>query len=536
MPFRTDEAIVRIAFELGHTGSLGYCWTQDGAREALGQKSLFRSETEGAGRGMMYQVSPFAHCDMDGSLGCPSRMDGIQGGRTVADALTRLNSLTQPIKIAIIGMGHAGKGLLCQCGMTPGIKCVAVADIAVDKATDACQALDCSYEIVEDLGSLHNVIQKGKTAVCQDGELLARCESVDVLFEATNTIAHAGRYAEMALQNGIHVLMRNAEADLTLGPYLMRVAKSNGVVYSSADGDQPGVLQRLIRDIRLWGFELVMAGNIKGFLNRYANPTNIIPEADKRFLDYKMCTAFTDGTKLAVEMAVLANALGLDTDVPGMHGPKAKELLEVFDLFDFERWHANGKAMVDYVCGSRPYGGVFVVGFSDNRYQQKMMEYFPSRLGTGPFYVFDRPYHLCHVEAMQGVLEAFMDHESLLEPTHGFRTNVYAYAKRELHKGETLDGLGGYACYGVLENITDNLVQPGIPICLANNVMLSRDVAKDEKVLMSDVIYNAQRPDFKMFALASDHSDVMVQQHTIQAVSEHRSGAPVAFDSLEKRP
>lgn len=442
----------------------------------------------------------------------------------MTDVLARLNSLTHPIRVAIIGMGHAGKGLLYQCNITPGIECVAVADLAVDKAVAACTTLGCPHEIVDDLGGLHGAIGKGRTAVCADGELLAQCELVDVLFEATNTIASAGRYAEMALQNGIHVLMRNAEADLTLGPYLMHVARDNGVVYSSADGDQPGVLQRLIRDVRLWGFDLVMAGNIKGFLNRYANPTTIVPEADKRLLDYKMCTAFTDGTKLAVEMALVANALGLESDVAGMHGPKAKELLEVFDLFDFERWHANGKAMVDYVCGARPYGGVFVVGWSGNPYQQGMMRYFPSRQGDGPFYVFERPYHLGHVEAMQGVLEAFLDHEPLLEPTYGFKTNVYAYAKRDLHKGDTLDGPGGYACYGALENCADNQVQSGIPICLANDVMLKRDVAKDEKVLMADVVYSARRPDFQMYAWGCDESSAAARR--IDSVPRGRSQTP----------
>ena len=32
------------------------------------------------------------------------------------------------------------------------------------------------------------------------------------------------------------------------------------------------------------GFEPVLAGNIKGFLDRSANPTTIVPEADKRNL------------------------------------------------------------------------------------------------------------------------------------------------------------------------------------------------------------------------------------------------------------
>ena len=53
-----------------------------------------------------------------------------------------------------------------------------------------------------------------------------------------------------------------------------------------------------------------------------------------------------------------------------------------------------------------------------------MMDYFPSQQGNGPFYVFNRPYHLCHVEAMQCVAEAFLDGETLLEPTYGFKTNV----------------------------------------------------------------------------------------------------------------
>ena len=54
--------------------------------------------------------------------------------------------------------------------------------------------------------------------------------------------------------------------------------------------------------------DLVMAGNIKGFLDRYATPASIIAEADKRNLDYRMCASYTDGTKLCIEMAIIANA------------------------------------------------------------------------------------------------------------------------------------------------------------------------------------------------------------------------------------
>lgn len=67
--------------------------------------------------------------------------------------------------------------------------------------------------------------------------------------------------------------------------YFLELARQNGVRVTSCDGDQHGVLKRLLDDMTLWGFEPVMAGKIKGYLDRYANPVSIIPEADKRRLD-----------------------------------------------------------------------------------------------------------------------------------------------------------------------------------------------------------------------------------------------------------
>lgn len=427
----------------------------------------------------------------------------------MADVLTRLETLARPIRVGIIGAGHTGKALLYQCGVTPGIECVAVADVDVERGTKACTELGHEHHVAGDLGDLHDTIKRGRMAVCQDGELLSRCDAIDVLIESSSAIADGGHYGAVALENRMHVVMMNAEADLTFGPHLMHLAETNGVVYTSCDGDQPGVIQRLMREVTLWGFEPVMAGNIKGYLDRYANPTTIIPEADKRFLDYRMCTAYTDGTKLCVEMALVANALDMETDVPGMHGFRARNVLEALDLFDFDRLYSNNKAVVDYVLGAEPRGGVFVVAHSDSPFQQKMMNYFPSQQGTGPFYVFNRPYHLCHVEAMQCVAEAYLDHETLLQPTHGFKTNVYAYAKRDLKAGETLDGVGGYTCYGLIENCLENEKSPGLPICLAEEVVLNKDVAKDQKILLQDVTYDSNRPDFQLYALAAGGHGVL---------------------------
>jgi predicted homoserine dehydrogenase-like protein len=158
------------------------------------------------------------------------------------------------------------------------------------------------------------------------------------------------------------------------------------------------------------------------------------------------------------------------------------------------------------VIGPEPKGGVFAVGYSDSRYQQKMLGWFPAQLGDGPFYVFRRPYHLIHIEAMRCVAEAFLDGEALLQPTYGFRTNVFTYAKRALRAGDKLDGLGGYACYGLIENCDEVQEREGYPICLAEDVVVRRDIAQDERILMDDIDCDVRREDTALYLKAVEAS------------------------------
>lgn len=414
--------------------------------------------------------------------------------------LGRLKSLQNDIRVAIVGMGTMGKGLLYQCHITPGIRCVAIADIEIYKAVACAKWLRLDYRVAPDLKTMHETIRQGFICVCEDGDLLARCEFVDVLIESSNAIGAAGEFAVRALQCEKHLVLMNAEIDLIFGPYLLDLAEKEEVVYTSCDGDQHTVIKHLIDDIQLWGLELVMAGNIKGFLDRYANPETIASEADKRNLDYRMCASYTDGTKLNIEMALVANATNLSTLTPGMNGPRARNIRDVFHHFDFHALWKSGQPWVDYLLGAEPNGGVFVVGYCNNEYQKEMLQYY--KMGDGPFYLFYRPYHLCHVEAITCIAEAFLDGHSFLKPTFGFRTNVYSYAKRTLHKGEELDGIGGYTSYGLIENRAANDSNPGLPICLADKVKLKRDVAKDEKILLDDVDYDSTSFEFDLYSKA----------------------------------
>jgi predicted homoserine dehydrogenase-like protein len=407
---------------------------------------------------------------------------------------------THPTRIGIIGIGSMGKGIVFQSLLVPGIKCVAVADINMEKCINSLESTGQDYKIVHNLLEMHAAIGKGTVAICEDGELLAKCEMVDILIEASNSIIPAAHFAIAALRNNKHLILVNSEIDLILGPYLLQLASQNNLIYTSGDGDQYGVIKHLIDEIQFWGFQLVMAGNMKGFLNRYANPTTIVPEAEKRNLNYKMCTSYTDGTKLSIEMALVANAFNLNTVTPGMIGPPALHVQDVLQCFNLAELWKERKPFVDYILGAQPNGGVFVVGYCDNAYQRAMLEYY--KMGKGPYYVFYRPYHLCHIEVLATV-KAVEKGMALLQPSYGFRTNVYAYSKRNLKSGEILDGIGGYSCYGLIENQKDNIESPGLPICIADDVVMKKDVEKDQKIFLSDIEYQHDRFDYQLYFQAS---------------------------------
>jgi predicted homoserine dehydrogenase-like protein len=351
---------------------------------------------------------------------------------------------------------------------------------------------------------MDEAIARHVVAVYESGQLITQYQTLHAIIEASNSIIPAVEHSITALDHHKHLILMNSEIDLTFGPILSKLARKNGVICTSCDGDQHGVLKHIINDIQFWGFKLVMAGNIKGFLDRYANPTTIIPEADKRNLDYRMCTSYTDGTKLNIEMAIIANSCGLITKTPGMYGPRAAHVKDVFKHFNFELLWESRKPFVDYILGAEPNGGVFVIGYCDNPYQKEMLTYY--KMGNGPYYLFYRPYHLCHIEAMGTVIKAVTKSRDFLNPAYGIQTNVYAYTKRKLLAGERLDGLGGYMCYGKIENLKENTANPGIPICLTDNVVLNHTIEKDQKILMSDIAYDPSRIDFRLYAQAIEQS------------------------------
>ncbi len=391
-----------------------------------------------------------------------------------------------PAPFVLVGCGSVGRGVFHQSTLTPAARCVAIADLDLERAR-ALAGDDRPYRVVASPGQASDAIRAGMLAVTDDASVIAAAEGAAVYFDCSTALDAAPPAIESALASGKHVVMMNAEADATFGPWFHHEARRHGVVYTSSDGDQPAVIARLVAEIESYGLRFVMGGNVKGFLDTYTDPVKIRPEAEKRYLDPQMCSSYTDGTKLNVEMALTANGLGCDPAVPGMHGPRMAEVTGLFSHFDLASlWDPSRPPLVDYVLGAKPRGGVFVVGWTDDPYQQKMLAWFPPDLGPGPFYVFPRPYHLVHLETMRTVLDAAAG-RAVLAPRYGMRTETVAYAKRDLPAGSRLDGPGGFAAYGRIES-RSTTGGTGFPICLSQGVRTTRTLARDERIAWSDVI------------------------------------------------
>lgn len=415
---------------------------------------------------------------------------------TLKEHLARLE---RPIRTSVIGIGSIGKGLANQCKLTPGFELGAIADISLQKAIDCANFLGRPYVVCASQQEVGKAIRRGELVVAEDAELVAAADGIDVMIEATNAVYGGAVHARIAMAHGQHVVMMNFEAELMYGPLLMREAAANGVVYTCADGDQPTAIMQIVDDITLWGFEPVMLGNMKGFHDLYTNPTKIAPEADKRDLDQKMSSSYTDGSKLCVEMASLANGLNGRVLRPGMNGPRMASIHDIFAHFDFASfWSPGDRPYVDYVLGAKPAGGVFVIGHTADPFQQFTLDWFPPDMGPGPFYLFYRPYHLGAIEALRGVAEAYLFKSVRLAPVHGMKTNVFCYAKQDLAPGDVIDGMGGYKSYGLIENI-EGSEEPGLPQLISDGARVTRAFRKDERITLKDCDVDHGSPAFSLY-------------------------------------
>ena len=98
---------------------------------------------------------------------------------------------------------------------------------------------------------------------------------------------------------------------------------------------------------------------------------------------------------------------------------------------------------------------------------------------SGRYAALYRPIHMIGLELGVSVASAALRREPTGAPT-GFRSDVVATAKRNLKAGEMLDGEGGFCVWGKQTPAERSLAEGFLPLGLAANVKLKRDIAAGE--------------------------------------------------------
>lgn len=404
----------------------------------------------------------------------------------VDSALEQREREGNPIRIGMVGAGYMGRGIALQIlSSIRGMRLVAIANRTVSEAQRAYRGAGTdSSAVVRSLEELEERISRGSYSVTDDAGLVCRATGIDAVIEATGEIEFGARIAVDALNHGKHVVLMNAELDATLGPILKVYADKAGVVITNTDGDEPGVAMNLFRFVRTIGYRPVLAGNLKGFYDPHRTPMTQKEFADRHHQKPKMITSFVDGTKLSMELTVLANATGFRVGRRGMHGPRCSHVKEALQSFPVDQLLEDG-GMVDYLLGAEPGTGAFVVGYNEHPIRMQYMKYF--KMGDGPFYVFYTPFHLPHLEIPITVARAVLFGDATVTPIGAPACEVITMAKRDLKGGEVLDGIGGFTCYGMIENAGVSRGDNLLPMGLSEGCRLKRDIPMDQPVSCLDV-------------------------------------------------
>ncbi len=415
----------------------------------------------------------------------------------------------KPIRIGQVGAGKFGTMFLSQVRLTQGMHLVGLADLMPARARERLAGVQWPAEQFA-ASSLGDALKSGRTFVTDDAMALIANPDIEVIVEATGDPATGIRIAQAAIAAKKHVVMVNVEADALAGPLLAQKARSAGVVYSLAWGDQPALVCEHVDWARACGFTVVAAGKGTRYHPSYhaSTPDTVwdilvkyLDIQDRSHVNPKMFNSFVDGTKSGIEMTAICNATGLVPQTNGLSFPPSSR----FDVADVCKPKADGgaleKAGVTEVISSVtredadvPHHlamGTYVVITSDSDYAMACCKEYgclPDK--TGKYAALYRPTHMIGLELGISVASAVLRQE----PTGAafcFNSDVVATAKKAMKAGEVLDGEGGFCVWGKQTPAEVSLAEGFLPLGLASDVKLTRDVKEGERLRWSDVAYDA---------------------------------------------
>ena len=422
----------------------------------------------------------------------------------------------KPIRIGLIGAGKFGSMYLAQIPRTPGVHLVGIADLSPDAARTNLSRVGWNVERTQ-ARSLDDAMKLGNTFITEDWRALVSHPAIDVIVECTGHPIAAVAHCLAAFNHGKHVVNVTVEADAFCGPLLARRAAEKGVVYSLAFGDQPALICDLVDWARTCGFPVVAAGRGHKWLPHFAQSTpdtvwgyyGLTPEqATRGGLNPKMFNSFLDGSKPSIECTAVSNATGLSVPSNGLLYPPAS----VEDIPFVTRPISEGgvlekKGMVEVISSLETNGrkipydirmGVWVTVEAETNYIKNCFEEYNAHTDpSGRYFTLYKRWHLIGLEVGVSVASVALRGEPTGVAT-AWNADVVATAKRDLKVGETLDGEGGYTVWGKLLPAEKSAAIGGVPLGLAHNVKVLREVKQGQSLSWADVAMDVTTDAYKV--------------------------------------
>ena len=410
---------------------------------------------------------------------------------------TKLETRTDPIRIAFIGCGKFVSMFLAQYNHLNKIQIDSIVDININQAKKNCLNSGLSSKSIENINFSNSI-----------DEILDR--NIEIFIEATGNPIIGTVHADKIIKKQKNVILVNVEADITCGKYLSDLAKKNNVICSMAYGDQPSLILEQIEWARLNGFEVICAGKGTKYHPsfEYSTPDTVWGHygltkeraENESGMNPKMFNSFLCGDKSAIEMCAVSNASNLKCPSNGLTFPPvgvydiAKKMIpkkdgglidsegqvEVISSIDLEKKDIENDLR----------WGVYIVLKAKNEYVKNCFkDYGMVTDSSGNYSAIWRPYHYIGLELAQSIYSIALDNRAT-GFTKNYNAEVASIAKKDLKKGEKLDGEGGFCARGRLINSKKSKKEKILPLGLTDNAILKRDLIKDELIKIDDVELN----------------------------------------------
>jgi predicted homoserine dehydrogenase-like protein len=388
----------------------------------------------------------------------------------VDNALRKLEVENSHIKVAMVGAGSMAKAVAYQlCKYTPGMVLVAIANRHTAKAKTVFEAAGLrDSEEVQTISELEKNIRLGVPSVCNNPLLLTQASNIDVIVEVTGTVEFSAKVTMNALKRKKHVILINSALDATVGPILQVYAHRSGMVLTNTDGNAAATTMLLYRHVKSLGFDPVFCGNIHAGQSSYLSQISV--ETLKCF-----------------DQAMLANATGMQLPEQDGYAPytfadrnnSGIGVLGSDERIDYPDVAARVEAL-------DPCAGVFILAKTNDPVQQAYLSKY--KLEGYPLYLFKLPFQMAHFEVANTVAKAVLFKDASISPIGRPFVEVVAAASRDINAGEILDGITGNHTFGLCRNAEDVQSMNFLPIGVAENCIIKRNVAKDQILTYDDVI------------------------------------------------